>query len=127
MTGLELIPITGGFVPQIYRNDDRATVIRKIIQSIEHHNPGRYRIVVLDADSPDVSHPDVSLFEGESELPALNLVIETGESIVAKTVADRWIALSKTGELEIFTPKNYAARAKTLIRRYEVKARLIEY
>jgi len=114
-------------MPQIYRNDDRATVVRKIVQSIEHHNPGRYRIVVLDADSADQNRPDVSLFEGESEQPTLNLVIETSETISSKTVADRWIILSKVGELEVFSPKNYAARAKTLLRRYEIKARLVEY
>lgn len=114
-------------MPQIYRSDDRATVVRKIVQSIEHHNPGRYKIVVLEADASDPIRPDVSLFEGDNTAPSMNLVIETGVSIVAKTVADRWIELAKTGELEIFSPKNYAARAKTLIRRYDVKARLIEY
>jgi len=114
-------------MPQIYRNDDRATVVRKIIQSIEQHNPGLFRAVTVEHEPGEPFRPDVSLFEGENDTPTINLVIETELSIVAKTVAERWIALSATGNLDIFAPKNYAARAKTLIRRYDVKARLIEY
>jgi len=113
-------------MPQIYRNDDRSTVIRKIVQSIEHHNPGRYRIEV-PAMSPAAQAPDIILYEGDAVAPALVIAVETAESLGRADHSDRWAAIAAVGTLQVYAPKSFSARAKTLIRKSVAKARLIEY
>jgi len=114
-------------MPQIYAVDGRAAVVRKIIHSIESHNPGRYRVEIIDANQETVSEPDIRLYEVGSELVAMTIYVETADTLASKAGAARWSGSGTSGELEIFVPKRTLGQAKSLLRRSSLKARLVEY
>jgi len=114
-------------MPQIYRDDDKPTIVRKIAAIIEHHNPNRYRIVSMESTEPAKEQADLILYEADTEKPSLLISVETVKSLGGSETPDHWGTLMKQGSLQIYVPKGQAPRAKGLLKRNNIKAHIVEY
>jgi hypothetical protein len=114
-------------MPQIYRSDDHDTIVRKFAEAVEHHNPGRYRIVIAAGEAAASANADILLFEGEATKPVLSIEIETAATVSEEQATTRWLRNSQSGPLEVVVPKGFDNRAKALFRKHKIKARLIQY